>query len=94
MFTFGVREMTQHNVLIRSVDLPTGEQVELRYWGKDRSISVAGFIGDKQVTAAIYSASVDLADNFEATFQQSLIEGLASTAESDLLKNPHLHFRA
>jgi hypothetical protein len=85
--------MTQHKVMIRSIKLPTGEEVDLKYWGGGTSIYVAGFIGDKQVTVEKYSGKVDIADDFDATFQQSLISGLASTAESDLLTNPCLHFR-
>ena len=85
--------MTPHYVLIRSIELPTGEVVDLKYWGDGRSIYVAGFIGDRQVTVGEYSGEVDIADDFDATFQQSLINGLASTAESDLLENPCFHFR-
>ena len=85
--------MKQHKVFIRSVHLPSGEIVALSYWGTGASISVAGFINNKQVTES-YSGEAEIADDFSSTFHQSLISGLADSLESDLRNNPNLHLRS
>lgn len=86
--------MSHHSVLSKSIKLPNGATVNIKYWADNKTVYVAGFDdNEKQVTAAVYSASVQMAEDFQPTFQQSLIDGLVSTIESDLLNNPELHFR-
>ena len=83
-----------NQVVCKSVTMPSGEVVEIKYWADQSTVYVAGFdASGKQVTAATYQAVVDIADGFSADFKQSLIEGLASTAENDLKTNPQLHHR-
>lgn len=87
--------MSINRVVFKSVTMPSGESVEIKYWADQLTVYVAGFdASGKQVTAATYQAVVDdIADGFSAAFQQSLIEGLADNAENDLKTNPQLHYR-
>lgn len=86
--------MSPHRVLSKSITLSNGATVDIKYWADNKTVYVAGFDdNEKQVTTAVYSASVQLADDFQPTFQQSLIEGLVSTVKSDLLNNSELHYK-
>ncbi|XGA79646.1 hypothetical protein OR573_14305 [Halomonas sp. CH40] len=84
-----------NQVVFKSVTMPSGETVEIKYWTDQSTVYVAGFDANgKQVTAATYQAVVDdIANDFVADFRKSLIEGLADNAENDLKTNPQLHYR-
>ena len=86
--------MTIHRVTSKTITLPQGEVVDIKYWADTNKVYVAGFDkSGKQVTPATYQAEVDIADGFDAAFKQSLIDGLVATVESDLLNNPSMHYR-
>lgn len=82
-----------HRVLYKSLTLPPSERVGIKYWSEGSRIYVAAFDADgRQVSAAKYSAEVEIADDFYAALLASLIESLAGTVENDLLMNPKLHY--
>jgi hypothetical protein len=67
--------------------------VEIKYWLEGNRIYVAAFnASGKQVSAAKYSAEVEIGREFYAALQKSLLDSLAGTLESDLLTNPRLHY--
>ena len=82
--------MTAHKVHIRSIELASGQQVDLMYWAHVSSICVAGFTGSTKVTRN-YCAEAEISENLSASFHASLIDQLAATAEGDLHTNPELH---
>ena len=85
--------MNPHRVRHRVVTLPSGQIVEIKFWAAGNRIYVAAFdSAGNQVSAARYSAEVELADDLYAALQHSLIDSLAGTVESDLLTNPELHY--
>ena len=86
--------MTIHRITIKTITLPQGAVVDIKYWADTNKVYVAGFDETgKQVTPATYQAEVDIADDFAPAFKKSLIDGLAATVESDLLNNPNMHFK-
>jgi hypothetical protein len=86
--------MTPHKVLAKSIELANGSTVHIKYWTDATTVYVAGFDeNDKKITTSTYSGYVDIADCFDSTFQQSLIDGLSGIVESDLITNPELHYR-
>lgn len=88
--------MSIHRIMKKSVEMPSGETVDIKYWCDSSTVYVAGFDqNSNQVTKAVYQAVVDeIADGFACALGQSLIDGLVATAESDLLNNPQLHYQA
>lgn len=86
--------MSVHRILVRTIRLPTGDEVDIKYWADGSRIYVAGFDrAGNMVTAATYSAESDIADDFYARLRDELIANLARLVESDLLANPDLHYR-
>lgn len=86
--------MAIHRVTSKTITLPHGEKVDIKYWADTNKVYVAGFDKTgKKVTVATYMAEVNIADGFDAAFKQSLIDGLVATVESDLLNNPNLHYK-
>lgn len=78
----------------RAIKLQNGEVLDIKYWAEDKLIFVAAFDENEiQVSVGTYSAEVKIAPSFNSDFEKSLIEGLASTLESDLLYNPELHLK-
>ena len=79
--------MKIHYVNVRSVEMESGQVVDIKYW--------AGFDSDNnKVTAGTYSgAGNDISDDFYAAFKKSLIESLANTIENDLKMNPQIHYQ-
>ena len=71
-----------------------GSLVQIEYWANGQEIHLAGFRREgKQVTSAVYSAKVDIADDFHTAFRDSVIESLTRTIRYDLEHNPELHYR-
>lgn len=86
--------MTTHKIPRKTVTLANGKVVHIKYWADENNVYVAGFDDTgKKVTAVTYHAEVDIADDFDAAFKQSLIDGLVATVENDLLNNPSMHYR-
>ena len=83
-----------HRVTHDTMSMPDGSIVQIEYWAQGTSIYLAGFREEgKQVSAAKYSAEVDIADDFSSTFRDSVIDSLTRTLRYDLANNPELHYR-
>ena len=86
--------MKFNRVPSKIITLANGTRAIIKYWPEGTSICVAAFDeNDKQITVATYSAKVDIADDFHPTFEQSLIDGLVTIVEGDLINHPELHIR-
>lgn len=86
--------MMTNKVVAKSISFPRGQNIDIKYWAEATRICVAAFDkSGKRVSAAIYQAEVDNADDFDAAFRQSLIGGLMAAVENDLLTNPQLHYK-
>jgi hypothetical protein len=83
-----------HKTVRKTVRLANGAEVDVMFWAEGTAVFVAGYDkSGRQVTAAVYSAAVDIADDFAGTFCQPLIDSLVNVVEYDLQNNPQLHYR-
>lgn len=86
--------MAIHRVTSKTTTLPQGQEIDIQYWADTNKVYAAGFDKTgKKVTDGTYEAEIDIADCFNSAFKQSLIDGLVTTIESDLLTNPSMHFK-
>lgn len=87
--------MSVYKVFFKEITLSDRSKATIKYWSEGKRIVVAAFDeNDNQISTSTYDAMVEIADDFNSTFYQSLIEGLATNVESDLITNPDLHLRS
>jgi len=86
--------MTRHKVKRNEFRLGSGVGVSIEYWTDATTASVAAFGTDgRQVSRAVYQASVGSADEFTPEVQKAMIDSLANALEYALIRNPELHVR-
>ncbi len=84
--------MTRHKVKRNEFRLGNGAMVNIDYWTDAKSASVAAFdMSGRQVSRAVYQASVADAADFSPEVQKALIDSLANALEYALTRNPDLH---
>ena len=83
-----------HKVLRKTLTFNNGDEVYIKLWTDQSHVYLAGFDkNDNRVTTAIYSAEVDMADDFYAALKESLAASLEKTIVTDLESAPDLHYR-
>lgn len=86
--------MTRHKVKRNEFRLGSGDMVSIEYWTDAASASVAAFGTDgRQVSRAVYQATVGDAADFSPEVQKAMIDSLANALEYALIRNPELHVR-
>lgn len=84
--------MTRHKVKRNEFRLANGAMVNIDYWTDQNSASVAAFdVNGKQVSRAVYHASVAESADFGPELQKALVDSLANALEYALTRNPDLH---
>lgn len=86
--------MNRHRLKRNEFRLGDGSAVSIEYWTDPKNVCVAAFGTDgHQVSTAIYKASANNTDTFNAEAQESLIDSLANALEYDLTNHPEIHVR-
>ncbi len=86
--------MNRHRLKRNEFRLGDGSAVSIEYWTDPKNVCVAAFGTDgHQISTAVYRASTDNSDTFDAQTQESLLHSLANALEYELINHPEIYVR-